>query len=290
MLLSSLLLLLLAAILHAVTNAFMKKSRDKLAFAWWMTGAFCVLSFPVLFFIPKAEPIAWRIVFISGMLEAIYFFTLTRAYTSGDLSVVYPIARGSAPLFLLLWASVFLAERPTWIGVCGIFTIVTGLYLINLSSIHDWRRPLQMFRSTASRWALVTGVLISIYSAVDKIGIRYFPPLVYIYLLLFVCWIVLSIQWLIPNRRTELREEVRNQRIYPIIAAAIFGTLGYTLVLAAMRLSPVSYVGPVREVSVVVGTWIGIRYMKETGGSLRITASVLVVFGILLITIFGGSR
>ncbi len=287
MLLSSLLLLVLAAALHAITNTLMKKSRDKIAFSWWMLTAFSVTAFPLNNKLPRVEPAGWLIVLVSGLLEAVYFFTLTRAYTSGDLSLVYPIARGSAPLFVLLWALLFLGERPTWTGLCGIASVITGLYLINLSSLRDWSRPLHAFRSPASRWALLTGVLISGYSAVDKVGVRYFHPFVYLYLILLVCWIFLSFQWLIPDRRIALMEEPRNGRLIPIIAAAVLGAGGYLLVLGAMRLSPVSYVGPVREVSVVMGAWIGIRYLGEQGGSLRIAASILVVLGIGLIAIFG---
>ena len=287
MLLSSLLLLVLAAALHAIANTLMKKSHDKIAFCWWMLIAFSVLGVPTLFFLPRVEPSAWLIVLLSGVLEAIYFFTLTRAYTSGDLSLVYPIARGSAPLFLLLWAVLFLGERPTWMGFCGIASVIAGLYLINLSKIRDWSRPLHAFRSSASRWALLTGVLISAYSAVDKVGVRYFHPFVYLYLILLVCCFFLSFQWLIPDRRVALKEEPRNGRLIPILAAAVFGTAGYLLVLGAMRLSPVSYVGPVREVSVVIGAWIGIRYLGEQGGSLRIAASILVALGIGLIAMFG---
>lgn len=258
-----------------------------MAFVWWMLGVTCVLAFPVLFFVPHVEPLAWLIVLLSGLLEAVYFFTLTRAYTSGDLSLVYPIARGSAPLFLLLWATLLLGERPSSIGICGILLVIAGLYLINLPSLSDWTRPLYAFRSTASRWALLTGLLISSYTATDKVGIRYFHPFVYLYLILFAGWICLSIQWLIPERRVALMQEPQNRRLLAILAAAVFGTVGYSLVLAAMRLSPVSYVGPVREVSVVIGTWIGVRYLGEPRGSLRIVASILVVLGIGLITIFG---
>lgn len=287
MLLSSLLLLLLAALLHALANLLMKQSKDKIAFTWWMLGTFCVLGLPVLFFIPKVQPIGWYVAIASGLLEAIYFFTLTRAYTSGDLSLVYPMARGSAQLFLLLWAVIFLAERPSWIGVCGIAAVITGLYLINLPSIHHWSQPLHVFKSTASRWALATGFLISVYSAIDKVGVRYFHPFIYLFLILLVAWICLSLQWLIPSRRAFLISEPQNRRWIAIIAAALFGTLGYFLVLAALRISPVSYVGPIREVSVVIGTWIGIEFLGEKGGMLRIAASIIVVIGIVLITMFG---
>jgi drug/metabolite transporter (DMT)-like permease len=293
MLLSSLLLLLGAAVLHAVANLLMKQSRDKLAFVWWMIGVFCVIGAPALFKVPNVPYVGWLYVIASGVLESVYFLTLTRAYTSGDLSLVYPIARGSAPLFLLFWAVLFLKERPSGMGLCGIFLVVIGLYLVNLPSLAAWSRPLHAFRSAASRWALLTGILISTYSAIDKIGIRYFSPFVYLYLILSVCWVCLSIQWLMPSRRVFLLDEVRKKegekrsRFFSIVTAAMSGCIGYLLVLAALRLTPVSYVGPVREVSVVFGTIIGVRYLGEPGGSSRIAASVLVTIGIALIAIFG---
>lgn len=301
MLLSSLALLLLAAALHAIANALLKQARDKLAFAWWMLGAFCVMALPAFFYVPHAGPAAWGIVLLSGLLEAIYFVTLTRAYTKGDLSQVYPVARGSAPLFLLCWAAVFLGERPTAAGLTGIGSIICGLYLINLPALSEWKRPLLGFRSSASRWALITGGLISAYSALDKVGVRYFPPFVYLYLILVVCWIALTSQWLLSGRRVAMMAEigpapediatvalpVAGKRVATILTASILGTAAYFLVLAAMKLSPVSYVGPVREVSVVIGAWIGIRFMKEQGGSMRVAGSVLVTIGIILIAIGG---
>jgi drug/metabolite transporter (DMT)-like permease len=299
----SLILLLVAAVLHAIANALMKQARDKLAFVWWMLGIFCILCLPSLFFIPKFELAAYGIVLASGLLEAVYFLTLSRAYTEGDLSVVYPIARGSAQLFLLLWATLFIGERPSAWGLAGIFAILCGIYIINLPSISDWKRPLQSLGTPASRWALLTGILISGYTAIDKIGIRYFPPFLYLYLTMLVCWCVLALQWMVADRRVALWEEIKGvqtsdwsggvwvwirQRWFTsILFAAIFGTTAYLLVLIAMRLSPVSYVGPVREVSVVIGAWIGIRFMAEKGGALRIAASVLVALGIAFIAIAG---
>src|SRR5512143_1582037 len=149
----SLLLLVLAAVLHALSNALIKLSRDKLAFTWWMLTASAIIGFPLIFFVGQPQAIGWLIVVVSGLIEAIYFITLTRAYALGDLSQVYPIARGSAPLFVLLWALLLLGERPTPIGVGGIFIVVLGLYLVNLPSLSDWKRPLFGFRSPAARWA-----------------------------------------------------------------------------------------------------------------------------------------
>src|SRR5512144_656810 len=157
MTLFSLTLLVLAAVLHAFSNALIKLSRDKLAFTWWLLTASAIIGFPLIFFVGQPPPIGWLIILVSGLIEAVYFITLTRAYALGDLSQVYPLARGSAPLFVLLWALVFLGERPTPIGVGGILIVVLGLYLVNLPSLSDWKRPLLGFRSPAARWALVTG-------------------------------------------------------------------------------------------------------------------------------------
>ena len=286
----SLLLLVLAAVLHATSNALIKLSRDKLAFTWWMLTASAILGFPLIFLVGQPLPIGWLIVIVSGLVEAVYFITLTRAYALGDLSQVYPIARGSAPLFVLLWATVFLGERPTPLGAAGIFLVVLGLYLVNLPAITEWQRPLQGFKAAAARWALLTGLLISIYSAIDKVGVRYIDPLPYLYVFLVVAWLALSAQWFNTKRRSALRAEWHageRKLLLSASAVALLGGGAYALVLAALRLSPVSYVSPVRELSVVFGAWIGVRYMNEAGGRMRIVAAALVALGVITIALGG---
>ncbi len=286
----SLLRLVLAAGLHALSTALIKSSRDKLAFTWWMLTADAIIGLPLLFFVGQPQPIGWLIILVSGLIEAVYFITLTRAYALGDLSQVYPMARGSAPLFVLLWALLFLGERPTPVGVSGIFIVVGGLYLVNLPTLAAWNRPLLGLRSPAARWALLTGLLISIYSAIDKVGVRYVDSLPYLYLFLVVTWLALSMQWFHPDRRAALRAELqpnRKRSIWRAIVVAISGSGAYALVLAALRLSPVSYVSPVRELSVVFGAWIGVRFMGESGGRLRIFAALLVAVGIIVIALGG---
>jgi drug/metabolite transporter (DMT)-like permease len=286
----SLALLVLAAVLHALSNALIKLSRDKLAFTWWMLTASTIIGLPLIFFVGQPQPIGWLIVIVSGLIEAVYFITLTRAYSLGNLSQVYPLARGSAPLFVLLWALLFLSERPSPIGVGGIFLVVVGLYLVNLPSIADWKRPLLGFRSPAAHWALMTGLLISIYSAVDKVGVRYIDPLPYLYVFLVVAWLALTAQWLNVDRRAALRAELQpdlKRNVLRASAVAVLGSGAYALVLVALQLSPVSYVSPVRELSVVIGAWIGVRYLGEVGGRLRVFAALLVALGISVIALGG---
>ena len=286
----SVVLLLFAAVLHALSNTLIKLSRDKLAFTWWMLTAWAIIGLPLIFFVGQPPPIGWLIVLVSGLIEAVYFVTLTRAYALGDLSQVYPLARGSAPLFVLLWAMLFLGERPTPIGVGGIVIVVIGLYLVNLPALSEWKRPLLGFKTPAAHWALLTGLLISVYSAVDKVGVRYFDPLPYLYLFLVVTWLALALQWFNADRRVALRAELEpdaRNRVLRAIAVALLGAGAYGLVLAALRLSPVSYVSPVRELSVVIGAWIGVRFLGEPGGRLRVVAAALVALGIIVIAVGG---
>jgi drug/metabolite transporter (DMT)-like permease len=292
---TSLVLILVAAVLHASVNAFIKGARDKLAFTWWVLGASSVFGAPLLLFAAwPSDAEGWILVVVSGVLESIYFVALSRAYSYGDLSQVYPIARGSAPLFIVAWAGIFLQERPSAAGLSGILTIVLGLYLINLRSLGDWKRPLSGFKDRAARWALLTGVLISAYATVDKLGVKYVEPAAYVVLILVVAWLVLAAQWFNAGRRRALVEEIgpgkglsaTRARTY-IASGALFGTAAYLLVLLALQLSPVGYIGAVREVSVVIGAWIGVSLFGERGGTVRVVASALVVVGILLITVAG---
>ncbi len=304
---TSLALLIAAAGFHALANTLIKRAQDKLAFVWWMLGVSSILGLPLWFLAHDVEPFGWLIVIVSGLLEAVYFSALTRAYTHGDLSQVYPIARGSAQPFTVMWGVVLLNERPSLIGLFGVCVIVAGLYLINLPDLTMWKRPLLGFRFPAARWALLTGFLISAYSTVDKRGVDYFDPITYLYLILFVAWIALAPQWLSANRRAALIAEIRLDnranatlhiaprrsvrrragRISGIIAAGLFGVVAYVLVLAALQISPVSYVGPSREVSVVVGSWIGVRFLGESSGALRVTASALIALGVVMIAAGG---
>jgi drug/metabolite transporter (DMT)-like permease len=291
---ASLALLLGAAFLHAGANAFMKKARDKLAFTWWMLGVSTVAGLPLLLAGLPQDRAGWTLVVVSGVLEAVYFIALAQAYSKGDLSQVYPIARGSAPLFILAWAGLFLHERPSVMGLVGVITIVAGLYLINLPALSAWKRPLSSVDPSAQGWALVTGVLISAYATVDKAGVERVSPAAYLVLILAVAWLALAAQWLHAGRRQALLAEIgipcwkgaRGTR-WRIVLAALFGVGAYLLVLVALRYSPVSYIGAVREVSVVIGAWMGVRFFGERAGRVRLIASTLVVLGIGIIAVAG---
>lgn len=286
MLWTSVVLLLAAALLHATSHALIKNGKDQLAFAWWMLGVSSVAGIPLLFSLREVPLAGWLLVIASGLAEAAYFAALTRGYARGDLSQVYPLARGSAPLFTLLWATLFLGERPSPGGLGGIALVAAGLYLVALRSLGEWKRPVEALKQTAARWAIATGIFISTYTTIDKVGVRFFPPITYLYLVLAVGWVALSPQWLSARRRGALVAEIRAAPLRTI-GCSLLGFGAYTLVLVAMRSSPVSYVASVREISVVLGAWIGLRFLGEEGGAHRIAGAALVAAGIAAIALLG---
>src|SRR5215471_6591844 len=123
-------LLLLAAVLHAGWNLFVKRAKEKQVFTWWalVVGALC---FTPLLIISLPLPLkVWPYVAASALMEAIYFVGLTYAYSLDDFSLIYPLARGAAPAFLLIWATFFLGERPRPLGLIGLVLLLLGLTVV----------------------------------------------------------------------------------------------------------------------------------------------------------------
>src|SRR5689334_5963727 len=116
---TALALLLIAAILHASWNFFVKRAKEKQVFTWWglFIGSLCFI--PLLIVNHPFPASIWPYVISSALVEAVYYIVLTRAYANGDFSLVYPMARGTAPAFLLVWAVLFLGERPHLMGLLG---------------------------------------------------------------------------------------------------------------------------------------------------------------------------
>src|ERR1051326_3025786 len=123
-------LLLLAAVLHAGWNLFVKRAGEKQIFTWWALLVGVVCFAPLVIFGEALPASVWPYVLGSAVLEAIYFIALTFAYKLGDFSLVYPLARGAAPALLALWPAIFLADRPTALGLLGLAILLLGLLVV----------------------------------------------------------------------------------------------------------------------------------------------------------------
>jgi len=283
-------LVIVAALIHAGWNYLTKCSDNKLVFSWLFRWVGVILYLPLILWQPSLPVlsgrtglnlpwIVWPLVVATGLLHALYFWALTAAYDSSDLSLSYPLSRGLGALLVLLLATLLLGERPSWLGLLGVLLIVVGVYTLQLHSFHasDALMPLRVLGTPGGGYAALTGVCVAGYSLVDKLAVRYVSPLVYIYLM-FVAAAIFSTPLIGRSGWDVVREEWR-KNWWAIIAVGVLCLFAYLLILWAMTLAPVSYVVAVRNLSIVFGALLGTWLLSESYGQQRIAGSALVCLG-----------
>ncbi len=209
----------------------------------------------------------------SGALHAWYFVSLQRAYRDGDLSFVYPLARGTGPLLATIAAIAFLDERPSLLALVGAAGIVGAVLSIAIGRA-GWSE-----QGSAPLFALMTGVSIGAYTLWDKHAVDAADqtPEVYLWGTL-LCQAALLTPFLLasdPVARPAWRAAL--PRAFAVGALAV---LAYVLVLYALQRAPVSYVAPAREVSIVIGAALGVGVLSEADGTRRLAAAAAIVAGL----------
>ena len=276
-------LILASALLHAVWNTLVKESGGEEAFMWLMTLASLLTLLPLfLLLLPGIRfPLeALPYLLLSGLLQALYYCFLGRAYGVGDLSFVYPIAR-SSPLMLLILSPLILHEEVSIFGVLGILFITLGLYILHLPGLRGPLRPLRSL-NRASVLALLAALSTALYSLVDKVGVLRVGPLLYAF------WLdpfsALMLTPIVAMRWSRVRETA--ERWMPrIILSGTLMRLSYLMVLIAMPLAQVSYLIGLRQLSVVIGSLIGVGMLGERHGAIRLLGSTLIFLGAFLIAL-----
>jgi drug/metabolite transporter (DMT)-like permease len=274
-------LVLAAALVHAGWNAVAKRAGDPLALLWW-AGALGTLLYLLPGLVVLAgtgfPPAALPFVLATILLHAVYFFTLGRAYGSGDLSLVYPIARGLGVVLVPILAYAIFDERLSPLGTLGVALVVAGIFALHWRG----RRASTALVAPGTGWAVVTGVMIAAYSIVDKAGVARLHPLPYIALMeVGACLVLLPA---VLRRREALRREWRTNRL-GIALAAVMSPGGYLLVLFAFQLSKAAYVVAGREVSIVISALIGSLWLKEPGGAQRVVGAAVVAAGVACVAL-----
>jgi drug/metabolite transporter (DMT)-like permease len=271
-------LVLLSAGLHASWNLIIKRQDDKL-FSGWLTSLVpSTLLAPALLFTGLPAPDVWPILCASGVIHTVYMIALVHAYSHGDLSVVYPVARGAAPLLVAIGAPVFLGERLSPLAALGIGMVGGGITWLGFSV----RRSSATAR--ALLWALATAGTIAAYSMIDKVGVARTHPLAYVIVLLGVNAVMMAPYVLWKRDGRELRALWR-QTWPSAVAGGLLSLVAYLLVLMAMRLTQVSYVAALRETSVVFAAALGARVLSEPYGGRRVLASLVVASGLFLLVL-----
>lgn len=280
----AILLLLSGAILHTAWNLLLKRSRDKYIASWWMVVTGGVIALATLLFTGLPVREMWKFAVFSILAEAAYFITLSYAYHDNEFSLIYPIARGTAPAFLALWSFLFLGETPTVGGLLGLACIIAGLVTIGISTLARSRVPRLHFRGVLV--AVFIALLISIYSAIDGAAVKNGQASAYVMTMFALVPIPITPFIIRKYGWSYLWQELKEQG-FRLPLMGILGVVAYFLAVLAYSIAPLSYSGAVREVSVVFGAIAGWWFLKEDLGGMRVLGSIIIFAGILVIAIFG---
>ncbi|MCH7809311.1 MAG: EamA family transporter [Chloroflexi bacterium] len=217
----------------------------------------------------------------TASIHGVYAYTLTRGYDLGDLSSVYPIARGIAPVLVPIFAVLIFSEHVSAFAAGGIVLVVVGIYATHIDRrfLRDLSHPLRAMATPATALALLTGVVIASYTLWDKGAIdENVNPVTVNGFAMAGNFIFLAPFAILRVGRETLLEEWR-ERGRSIVVASVLAPLGYTLVLIALTTSRVSYVAPAREVGIVLGAALGVLVLHEGYGTSRIWGAALIVVG-----------
>jgi drug/metabolite transporter (DMT)-like permease len=274
-------LVLLAALLHATWNALIKSGGDRLAAMALLTATSCLIGLAGLPFVPVPEAAAWPWLLMSVAVHQAYFATLILAYRTGDLSQVYPIARGTAPMLVAVGAWLLAGEVLTLAEAVGV--VVLSLGIVSLS----WRRGLRPHgEAQALLFALMTAVSIALYSLADGLGVRASGHAVGYILWLFFLQappFLAFVAWRRGRRLLEIApRDLRNG-----LAGGAISMAAYGCVIWALGQGPMAHVVALRETSVILAALLGTLFLGEPFGRRRIAAACTVAAGAALLQLTG---
>ncbi len=274
-------LVLTSAVLHAMWNLLAKRAGGGTPFVWLfsflMTMFYAPLALATFFLMEaKLTPIQLFFMLGTGILHSGYFLMLARAYRAGDLSVVYPLARGTGPMLATGTAILFLNERPTPLAIFGVVCVGVGVFIFT----GGWKKINDPRSRQTIGYAFSTGIIIATYTIWDKyaVSVLLISPLIYEW-----SGDVLrtgALTWGVRHRWSEVRAEWQQHRI-EAVGVALLSPLAYILVLTALRFSPVSYIAPFREVSILIGAMMGTYLLGEGEMRRRWSAAAVIVIGVM---------
>ncbi len=277
---------LLSSFLHALWNLFNKGSEDRWAFflAQGIVAALVYLPLAAWFVVGYGVPaLGWLWVVLSVAAHAAYAVYLLRAYDVGDLSVAYPLSR-TAPVLLAAWDTLAVGEPVTFGGVVGAVLAGSGAIVLQWPSIRTHGLG-QVLAAPVTRYALLTALFVALFTVLDKQGVRFFHPLVFLY---FVSMGETSVIAFILGRgvTTRLGAEWRRNAVR-ISATGLLGGFSYLLILWALAAAPASYVLGLRQCSIVFGVVLAHFVLREAETRYRLLGALVIALGSALIAAYG---
>jgi drug/metabolite transporter (DMT)-like permease len=281
-------LVLLAGFIHASWNIAAKKAGGDVRFACFTSVIMMVFWAPVGLWlgwqqVPSWGGAEWALIAVSGVLHLVYYIVLLRGYRKADLTVVYPMARGSGPLLSSVIAIFLLGEHISAIGVAGIVAVVVGVFMVAggpglLRRVHD---PAQRLRTRKGMvYGLLTGVFIASYTVVDGYAVKVMllSPILVDYFGNFV-----RLAFLLP---ATLRDRPTAWRLWNLqwkyaAVVGIVSPISYVMVLYAMQVAPLSHVAPAREVSMLFAAFLGGHLLGEGDRVARLVGAASIALGVM---------
>lgn len=276
-------LVVLAAFIHAFWNILLKRVQGGLSFTWFVSILQTVVFAPWIVWViwterPALGPVELSFIAGSAAIHIAYYYFLQWGYRVGDISLVYPIARGSGPMLSSLAAIIILGERPGWFGILGIVAIGAGIFFLTNGDREDGRP-----RITAAVVAgLLTGLSIAAYTVWDKYAVssvKVSPVLLDLLANPILALLLTPTVW--HQRKDIVRYWTKNRA--ELIGVTLANPISYILILSVMTVAPVSQIAPMREVSTLIGAFIGGHLFAEKNLSSRLAAASIIVLGVLAV-------
>jgi drug/metabolite transporter (DMT)-like permease len=271
--------------MHATWNAILKSDQsDRLATFGVIMTTGTVMGLCIVPFVPMIEPAAWKYLAASVTIHLLYYTFLLKAYSYGDLSHTYPIARGLGPLLVALVSGRFIGEHLRAQDIVGVVLLSFGLVALAMPLRNVVPRP-GARHGLATLFAVLTGITIAAYIIADGLGVRSAGP-TFEHRLAYIGWLaVVEGPWLlvlaIVLRPGTVWSHLRRSW-YRGVMGGVIANVGYGIAIYALVLGPMAHIAALRETSVLFGALIGTLLLGEPFGGRRVAAAVVIVAGLVL--------
>ena len=268
------LIIIFAAFCHAGWSTIIKRSENGLAMMGITSIIEIVIFLPLIFTVPLPTTSIWFFIFATTFLHGLYRYSVVKSYQYGDLSFVYPIARGGSVLIIGLISILILRVDINLTGIIGIVLICLGLFMISFLTA-------KKFNKSAFIIAIITASLIATYTILDGMAVRKSEnAFTFIYWMLLLNGIPMLIYALFSE--TGFRKK-NSYHVRDGIIAGILAILGYGLVVWSMQYIEIAYVSSIREISIVLATLLSFYLLKETDAHKRVMPSIIICTGITIL-------
>ena len=282
-----------SALCHTSWNILSKlNNADPMSFLTKALFYSALLYFPLFVFMQfhVVYTITYTLCFLaSGLFVGIYFFSLAKAYETGDISTAYPVAR-SFPILVLAWAGLFLDEVPSFTGLIGISFIISGCFLLPIKKFKFGKDgfSLKNYMNASSFWAFLAALFTSFYSLVDKYatienhpGLSHFESILqkvnYVYLQNFISLLVVVV--ILKSRKYDYEKVGRGA----VVFAGLIFLVSYTLILVAFMENKTAYVVSFRQLSIVLTAILSMLFIEKRFSKMRLGGAVIIFTGVVLV-------